>query len=139
MIKVVFDTNVIVSAALNKNGIPALLLDLALNRKILMFHSQALMNEYEDVLKRKKFNFNLIKIKKALDEINRVSSEVIPTYTVNKIIKDPKDNIILEVSQEARADYIITGNTRHFSFPNFKNTKIVTPRKFLSIEGANLT
>lgn len=57
MLKVVFDTNIVVSALLNEVGLPALLLDLATNKKIDLFYSEALMTEYEKVLKRKKFRW----------------------------------------------------------------------------------
>jgi uncharacterized protein len=52
MIRVVIDTNVVVSAVLVGEGHPAAILDLAVNRKILMFTSPALLAEYEEVLRR---------------------------------------------------------------------------------------
>lgn len=49
-----------------------------------------------------------------------------------EVCTDPKDNIFLECAEACRADYLITGNKRHF--PAFwKMTKAVTGREFLSI------
>lgn len=138
MLKVVFDTNIVVSALLNEAGLPALVLDLATNKKIHLFYSEALMTEYEEVLKRKRFNLPQEKINKALDEIKGSSIQVYPSETITLITKDPADNRILEASQAAKADYIITGNKRHFPFAKFKKTKIVTPREFIAREGANI-
>ncbi len=138
MLRVVFDTNIIISALLNEEGLPALLLDLAFSGKLQFFYSTALMREYEEVLRRKKFNLSPQKIKKALDEIKRIGIKVYPLKLICRIHKNPADNRILEVSQESDADYIITGNSRHFSFSHYKNTKIITPRKFITIEELNI-
>jgi len=138
MIRVVFDTNIVVSALLNEAGLPALLLDLATNKKIQLFYSPALITEYEEVLKRKKFNLPQEKINKVLEEIKSSSRQVYSTETITLITRDPADNRILEVSQAAKADYIITGNKRHFPFARFKRVRIVTPREFIAREGATI-
>jgi uncharacterized protein len=50
---------------------------------------------------------------------------------------DPKDNIFLECADEARADYLVTGNVRHF--PRFwKRTKVITSREFVNIVAPHL-
>lgn len=137
MLRVVFDTNIVVSALLNEAGLPALLLDLATSNKIQLYYSQALMTEYKEVLAREKFNLPKEKIKNALDEIKRTSIEVFPKKTIALITRDPADNRILEISQAANADYIITGNKRHFPFATFNKAKIATPRQFIASEGAH--
>jgi len=137
MIRVVLDTNVIVSALLTDQGLPALILDLAISRNIQLFYSQALMSEYEEVLSRRRFNFPSKKVKNTLAEIKCASIEVFPTQTIALITEDPADNRILEASQAAQADYIITGNKKHFPFPKFKRTRIVSPREFFEREEAH--
>jgi predicted nucleic acid-binding protein len=50
---------------------------------------------------------------------------------------DPDDNIFLECADAARADYLITGNQRHF--PTFwKQTKIITSREFVTLAAPHL-
>ena len=139
MLKVVFDTNVIVSALLVEEGLPALLLDLAMSKKIQLFYSPALMTEYEQVLCREKFRLPREKVRKTLEEIRRSSTEVCPRYTLTVITRDPADNRILEAGQSAKADYIITGNRRHFPFEMFGKTRVAPPREFVASEGATLT
>jgi putative PIN family toxin of toxin-antitoxin system len=135
MLRVVLDTNIIVSALLTDQGLPALILDLAISRRIQLFYSQALMSEYEEVLSRRRFDFPPKKVKKTLAEIKRAGIDIFPTQTIILITEDPKDNRILEASQTAQAHYIITGNRKHFPFQKFKKTRIVSPREFLEREG----
>lgn len=139
MLRVVFDTNVVVSALLVEEGLPALLLDLAVSRKIQLFYSPTLMAEYEAVLRREKFQLPREMIRKTLSEIRRSCIEVCPRVTVTVIDRDPADNRVLEAGQASEADYIITGNRRHFPFEMFGKTRIVSPREFITREGAALT
>ena len=54
-----------------------------------------------------------------------------------QITLDPEDNIFLECADAARADYLVTGNPRHF--PKFwKKTKVITSREFISIVAPHL-
>ncbi|MBU1486882.1 putative toxin-antitoxin system toxin component, PIN family [bacterium] len=69
MLKAVFDTNIIVSAAIKKEGLPALLLSLFLEGKINLFISPPLLAEYEEVLKRPKFG-----LKDQLDKGIRIAN-----------------------------------------------------------------
>lgn len=138
MLKVVLDTNVVVSAMLTKQGLPALLLNLALRRKVRMFYSPDLMAEYEGVLKRRKFSFPSKDVEEILDQIRSTGLEVFPKQAVTLLTEDPTDNRLLEISQEAEADYLITGNKKHFPLVTFQKTKIVSPREFLESEGAHI-
>jgi len=132
MLKVVFDTNVIVSAALYEKSLPALLLSLGLEDKVRFFVSPALLNEYEAVLKRPRFKLDHREITELMGEINRKASIVTPAKRLNILKTDEPDNRILECAIKARADFIITGNKRHFPFDEFKGIKIVTPREFIN-------
>ena len=132
MIKVVFDTNVIVSAALYEKSLPALLLSLGLEDKVMFFVSQALLNEYEAVLKRPRFKLAEKQITELMGEINRKAFIVTPARRLNILKEDEPDNRVLECVYKARADFIITGNKRHFPFEEFKGSKIVTPREFIN-------
>jgi predicted nucleic acid-binding protein len=53
------------------------------------------------------------------------------------VTRDPDDNKFLECADAARADYLVTGNQRHF--PRFwKQTKVITSREFISIVAPHL-
>jgi len=54
-----------------------------------------------------------------------------------EVCTDPDDNVFLECADAARADYLITGNQRHF--PRFwKKTKVITTREFISLAAPHL-
>ena len=131
MIKAVYDTNVIVSAALYEESLPALLLSLALEDEVRLFVSPALLHEYETVLKRPRFKLDENKIMELMKKINRTAVMVTPTKKLSILKTDEADNRILECALKARVNFIVTGNKRHFSFEEFKGVKIVTPRDFI--------
>jgi uncharacterized protein len=71
-----------------------------------------------------------------LQLIEKHSYLVTPSRQLH-ITSDPADNIFLECADAARADYLVTGNQRHF--PRFwKKTKVITAREFLSIVAPHL-
>ena len=132
MLKVVFDTNVIVSAALYETSLSALVLSLALEDKVKLFVSPALLNEYEGVLKRPRLKLTQEAIMELTDKIKAHAIMITPIQKLDVFKEDEPDNRILECAVKAKADFIITGNTKHFSFKKFGESKIVTPREFIN-------
>jgi predicted nucleic acid-binding protein len=65
-----------------------------------------------------------------LAQIEQHSLKVKPQKKL-ELSPDPEDNKFLECALEARAGFIITGNTKHFPFGKFKKTLIVSPSEFL--------
>ncbi len=132
MIKAVYDTNVIVAALLNPDGLPALLLDLVTQNRIQLFLSSFLLSEYKAVLQRPKFGFPLAKVKNVVRTIRSHAVIVNPRENL-QVLTDPSDNHILSCAVEAGANYLVTGNTRHFRFSVFRGVGIVSPRRFWEI------
>jgi len=130
MIRVVIDTNIVVSANLQDQGLPAAVLDLAIARKVQMFISPPVMAEYEDVLHRPRLKLSAARVDAALAVIRRSGKLIHPTLTITWS-KDESDNRLLECAETALADYFVTGNIRHFP-TEWKITKIVTARSFLA-------
>ena len=132
MIRVVIDTNVVVSAALNDDGLPAAVLSLAINRAVLMFVSPAVLTEYETVLHRPRLKLNPKRISAILADIRAASRLVHPGGIVAEIKNDDPDNRFLECARAAAAEYLVTGNTKHFP-ETFETTTIVTPKQFVEL------
>jgi putative PIN family toxin of toxin-antitoxin system len=130
-VKVVIDTNVVVSAHLNGEGLPAAILDLASSKIILMCISAAIMAEYEDVLRRPQLKLDPARTASSLDVIRNTSRLVKPTRII-AWAADESDDRFLECASAASADFIITGNTKHFP-ERFENIRIVTPREFIEL------
>lgn len=132
MIRVVIDTNVVVSANLRDEGLPAAILDLAAHKKILMCVSEVVLAEYKEVLNRPRLKIPPRRIARSLAVIRKTSLLVKPTRTVTVIEDDDPDNRLLECAHAAGADYLVTGNTRHFP-KTFEATTIVTPIQFIDL------
>lgn len=128
-LKAVYDTNVVVSAALKPGSLPASLVALAIAKKVRLFLSPAILEEYTDVLKRPKFGFDPATVKAFLRDVRKAAVLVRPSRRVSQA-PDEADNRLLECASAARADYLVTGNKKHFPFPEFEGTKIVSPAEF---------
>jgi putative PIN family toxin of toxin-antitoxin system len=125
----VYDTNVIVSAILKPGSIPASLVALAMQGAVRIFLSPAILDEYREVLRRPKFGFASGAVDTFLRDLENAAVMVYPTKQVQRVLDEP-DNRILECAQEAKVDYVVTGNKRHFPFSEFEGTKIVSPSEF---------
>jgi len=132
MIRVVIDTNVVVSANLVDEGPSAAVLSLAIDKKIRMYVSAAVLAEYEEVLHRPRLKFAPKRIEDSLADIRDAAELVQPTRNIEEIRRDEPDNRFLECADAAGAEYIITGNIKHFPRV-FENIQIVTPQQFLQL------
>jgi uncharacterized protein len=127
-LKIVIDTNNIVSALLTPNGLSAKLLDLVFKKKLVLVYDNFILTEYFNILHREKF-----KLDKKL--VNTVINFVIKEgeYKLAEFQKiefnDKNDKMFYEVYKNEDVDFLITGNIKHF--PKEKN--IVTVREFLDI------
>lgn len=130
-LRLVVDTNIVVSAALRPDGLQRTVLLIAITKPARLYVSSAVLTEYRDVLSRPEFQIRKGLRQQLLDLIRKRAHVVDPVRMV-RIANDPEDNKFVECADAARADYLVTGNVRHF--PKFwKNTKVVTSREFLDL------
>jgi len=132
MQKVIIDTNVIVSSLIQKGFPYRIVFDLFLEDKICLCISRTILEEYYEVLIRPKFaQFQDFAIKARIVLLNvEAKSICYQPGIILDLIKDKDDNKILELAETCKADFIITGNTNDFTFPVYKQTKIVTPKDY---------
>lgn len=129
-IKVVFDTNVLVSAIVF-GGNPRRCLELALEEKVELCISRPLLAELAEKLERK-FHWPEENKKKIIQRIAQHAVIAYPDVKVDRIKNDPSDNHILEVSEATGANFIITGDKKHIlPLKKYKTAKILTPAEFL--------
>lgn len=132
MVKVVLDTNVILSAILF-GGKPRQILDLVLDFRIKGFISGHILAEVQGVL-RKKFKFSEAKLNRVETLLIDSFELVEPDFTLDLIQNQPADNRILECALVAKADYLISGDTKHIlPLKKIKKIKIITPGQFLGL------
>ena len=129
MISIVLDTNVLVSAIFNPNGVPAQILEWVLNGEIGIIIDNRILSEYTSVLERPQFEFALPRTVAILDVISRYGKNV-EGKPLTQQLPDSSDEPFLEVALSAQADYIITGNLRHFPAEKREGIKVVSPREF---------
>ena len=129
---VIIDTNVLVSAIIQKSYPYHIMYDLVGKDRVGLCISDDLIREYEDVLFRPKFRRYLDFYANAEIMLNliRAKAKVYCPETKISLISDDPDNRLLELADKSNADFIITGNTNDFTFPFYKNTKIVSPKDF---------
>lgn len=127
---IVVDTNIIISSFLKPFSDSGKILRLVLENKVKVALDLRILIEYEEVLKRQEFNFNTNKIITIVNFL-RKSGTYINALPLKYSLPDEDDNPFLEVAISAGADFLVTGNTRHFPKKLCKNVKIVTPTDFL--------
>ncbi len=135
-LRLVLDTNIVVSASLKPDGLQRTVLLLAMARPARLYVSAPILSEYRMVLSRPEFKIRKGLRLQFLQRIEDVSHLVSPTNPI-RATSDPDDNIFLECADAARADYLVTGNQRHF--PKFwKQSKIVSSREFIAMIAPHL-
>jgi putative PIN family toxin of toxin-antitoxin system len=133
MIRVVLDTNTVVSAQIKPFGLEATVLLLALRGDIALFVSPPILAEYQRVLYKPKLKFDPRRVEAVLLDIGRASQLLHPTRILADAQHEP-DNRFLECAEAAGAEFLVTGNKRHF--PNdWKPSKIVNAREFITETG----
>ena len=140
--KIVLDTNVILAALFFKKGASNKLLVYLFNHqdKISVL-SNTLVTEYEDVLLRNKNRLHYSHLQKEdilgfIDDLCLISHHQKINFLWRPFLKDYKDDMVLETAFNAKAEYIVTYNTKDFTnvFQNF-GIKIITPKEFLELAG----
>src|SRR5713101_6848562 len=135
-LRLVLDTNIVVSAALKPGGLQRTVLLLALTKPARLYLSPPVFAEYRTVLSRAELHIRKGLRRQLLQLFKNQGYFVAPSASLH-VTPDPADNIFLECADAARADYLITGNQRHF--PKFwKKTKIITSRELIGIVGPHL-
>jgi putative PIN family toxin of toxin-antitoxin system len=135
-LRLVLDTNVLVSAALRPEGLPRTVFLLAITKPARFYVSPPILDEYAEVLARREFRIRKGLRLQFLQLIENRSFPVAPRRRI-EAASDPDDNMFIECADAARADYLITGNPRHF--PRFwKGTKVITPREFIEVAAPHL-
>ena len=135
-LRLVIDTNVLVSAALKPEGLQRTAVVLAVTKPARFYVSPPILEEYAAVLSRPELDIRK-RVRQQLLQLVRNHSYIVRPSRRLEVAGDRDDNMFLECADAARADYLITGNQRHF--PRFwKKTKIITTREFISLAAPHL-
>ena len=129
---IVIDTNVLVSALIQRSYPYLIVSELFIENKIQLCVSNDLLTEYYNVLARPKFaRFQdfFARAEALLVDVETKAIKFTPSITLD-LITDVDDNKVLELADASAADFVITGNTTDFTFASYKQTRIVTPKQY---------
>jgi putative PIN family toxin of toxin-antitoxin system len=126
--RVVLDTNVVLSACLKAEGLEARVVDMALRGEIQVCVTGEVVDEYADVLFRDKFRACRERAELLLAGIQNCAVKVFAAEAVTAA-SDEDDNRFLECAVAANAEYLITGNLRHYP-SEWGLTRVVNARGF---------
>ena len=135
MDRVVFDTNVLVSATLSK-GKPYTVLELAERGEVTSVTSPDIINELEDVLSRERLPFEREQVDEFVGKVLSASELVTPEMDLEAVEDDPDDNKILKCAVTGDADYIISGDSHLLDIEEYRGVEILNPDEFLDMRAS---
>ena len=135
--QIVIDTSVFIAALRSRQGAAYKLLTLVDSEKFETNISVPLILEYEDVAKRLVGEIALTArdIGNVLDYLCAVANHRTLFYLWRPFLKDPKDDMVLELAVASASTYIVTYNQRDFAGVEQFGIRVVTPKEFLQIQG----
>jgi putative PIN family toxin of toxin-antitoxin system len=131
--RVVIDTNVLVSGIMNPHGSPGRVVDSIVSQSISALYDDRILLEYRDVLLRPFFGFQATDVNALVDFIE-LSGEQISAGPVNAVLPDPTDLPFLEVAIAGSADALVPGNLKHFKPVRGRHSvSILSPAELLRL------
>lgn len=127
---IVVDTNIIISALIKPYSDSSKILNLILSGKLKLAYGFSILNEYEEVLKRKKFGFNTNQIESIIIQIKEEGMNI-GFLPLDENLPDEDDLPFVEVAIGSLVDFIVTVNKKHFPKSQYKNIKVLSPAEFL--------
>jgi putative PIN family toxin of toxin-antitoxin system len=137
MYQVVIDTNVLVAALLSSRGASHRLLRMVGDRRWQTNLSVPLVLEYEQTLKRVCANgpLSASDVDSVIHFLCAEANLRLIFFLWRPLLPDPKDDFVLDLAVESKADFLITFNTRDFVGAERFGVRVVSPREFLAIIG----
>ncbi len=129
--KIVLDTNVVVSGLLQSLGNPAQVLMLALAGAVQACHDERILAEYAEVLARPRFRFDPKRVREVLAKLETDGLAVDASDQGNLNLPDPDDEPFLAVALAASADFLVTGNLADYPPSKRRGCSVVSPAAFM--------
>ncbi len=132
--RVVVDTNVLVSSQLTPHGPASVVVGLALARALQPLADGRMFDEYEEVLRRPEFGFSPADVVAFIDRWRQVAVMITaaPIPGGVKGLPDPDDAAFLEVAYSGKAEVLVTCNLKHYPERSRHGIAVVTPMTFVT-------
>jgi len=129
--KIVLDTNVLVSGLLTPYGTSGEIVRMVSAGKLILLYDSRILLEYEEVLHRSKFKFDRGQVDLLIDFIKK-NGQVAPTSPLQENLPDPDDAPFLQLAIGGDAECLVTGNKVHYPRKSRKGIKVLTPTEFIN-------
>jgi putative PIN family toxin of toxin-antitoxin system len=129
-VRVVADTNVLLSAFCFPGGAPELVYRLGLEGRLELVTSTTLLAEFGRIL-TDKFGWEIDRAEEAVAQITRVALVVDPTERLDVITQDPADDRVLEAALASGADRIVSGDSHLLRLKTWRDVRVVAPAALL--------
>lgn len=135
MLRVVLDTNVLISALLKPISLPNQIFQAFRNKKFLLITSPQIVAEVEDVLNRP----GIVVLSKMtpkdrelfIEKLLELSLVTSGKLGVEVIKDDPDDDKFISCALEGKAEYIVSGDKHLLDIGEYEGVKIISPREFI--------
>jgi uncharacterized protein len=131
MVRVVLDTNVLVSALIDAGKPRKLVLELLDKHTVIL--SRQMLAELADVISRDKFTVTSSQVDRFVSNLVRLSKMVPDNTRFKVLLDDPDDDVVINAAYTGRADFIVTGDSHLLALDHFKKTKIVNVKQMQDI------
>ena len=133
MIRILFDTNVVISAMIFASSMPRRAIELALIKGTILI-STALSEEMDRVIVQDRFDRYVSRRQRErfLDLLIRESEHIEITESI-QVCRDPKDDRVLELAVCGNAAYIVTGDADLLVLNPFRGIEVLRPADFLEL------
>jgi uncharacterized protein len=130
-VRIVVDTNVVVSGLLKPSGVSARVLELAQEGlRVTLLYDERIIAEYFEVLTRK--DLDRRRIQQVVESLRAIGEPVV-AKPISIQSPDPDDQMFIEVAVAGFADVIVTGNAKHF--PTDCGVPVLSPAQLLRTMG----
>ena len=128
--RVVLDTNVLVSGLLSPFGPPGEIVRLVSSGSVTLCLDARVLAEYDAVLARPRFGFDEDSVVALLDYLD-FASETVAAEPLSARLPNPDDEPFLEVALACGADWLVTGNLAHFPVQARAGVAVLSPAEFV--------
>jgi putative PIN family toxin of toxin-antitoxin system len=128
--RIVLDTNIVVSGLLQSQGNPAQVLTLVLSGAIQVCHDERILAEYAEVLSRPRFKFDPQRVREVLTKLEMDGLPINATGQRDLNLPDASDEPFLAVTLAASVDFLVTGNLSDYPPDKCRGCAVVSPAVF---------
>ena len=134
--KIVLDTNVLVSGLLQPLGPSGQIVRLVAAGELILCHDPRILTEYGEVLRREKLGFDPDRVGTLMEQI-RAGGVPVAARPLAIRLPDPDDEPFLEIALEGDSRCLVTGNLKHYPAAARLGVEVLAPRPFIELYREN--